>query len=526
MPPDAPAESLPELAERYGIEFLEQIDDQLFDPDLIRNLSVDWARTRRMLPVRHNGQVAVLLADPGQIDDQSALAMLLGCEPIPLLAPPREIESAIQRCYANRQESTHNFIRDLGENQAGTPSLSAGDAAGQTQDLLRAVSSAPVTQLVNLILLEAVQRGASDVHIEPCRDRLRLRYRIDGMLQEQSSPPKHMEAALISRLKVMARLDIAEKRLPQDGMTQLRIGERELDVRLSTIPVADGERVVLRLLNTEQLVRPLGELGMPESIRKPFAALLGETRGAIWVTGPTGSGKTTTLYAALQSLDTRCRNVLTIEDPIEYRLPEIGQIAVKPKIGLTFAQGLRHILRQDPDVILVGETRDLETAEIAVRASLTGHLVLSTLHTNDALGAVIRLVDMGIPAYLVAAATRAILAQRLARQLCTHCARPTDPTADQREVFGNRLDGLQPRCAVGCDRCLEGYQGRTAFYEWICLDEELRRIIRHGASPEQLASATTARNPANLLSAALEQVRNGQTSLEEVLRVLGREIAP
>ena len=472
-----------------------------------------------MLPVRWKEQVGVLIADLSQVADQSDLSMLMHTELMPVLTIRSEINRCIEACYFKRTDSAQDFIRDLDQQQrqADQPEKKPG-----RDDLLNTVSSAPVTQLVNLMLLEAVRQNASDIHLEPRDERLRVRYRIDGRLYEQAEPPKHMEAALISRLKVMGQLDIAEKRLPQDGMATVHIGQREVDIRISTIPVAGGERVVLRLLNTEQLARPLSDLGMPPGINAQLELLLLENRGAVWVTGPTGSGKTTTLYAALSALDTNRRNVLTIEDPIEYRLADVGQMAVKPKIGLTFAQGLRHILRQDPDVILVGETRDLETAEIAIRASLTGHLVFSTLHTNDAAGAIVRLVDMGIPPYLAGAATRAVIAQRLLRCLCPHCRKTLDTVPDLPERWQKQLDGVELFTPVGCGRCLEGYAGRVGVYELILMDDELQSIIRQGADEERIADYLKQRQVPTLLDDALEKVRNGQTDVAEVMRVLGR----
>ncbi|MBU1910290.1 MAG: Flp pilus assembly complex ATPase component TadA, partial [Verrucomicrobia bacterium] len=417
------------LGEQYGCEVLSEAGDDLLDPTLIAQLPVEWARSHVMLPVRHRDRLCVLTRDPADLAALEDLALILGEEPLPLLAPRQEILSAIERCYVQGTETPQEMLRDM----KPAPGMAPGRPA---DDLLSSTEQAPVTQLINLILLEALKGRASDVHLEPYASSLRVRYRIDGLLYEQSSPPKHLEAALVSRLKVMARLDIAEKRLPQDGTARVRVGEQEVDIRVSTIPVAEGERVVLRLLNRESTLLPLAALGMPELLLARFRALVAQPNGVILVTGPTGSGKTTTLYAALQELDKIHSNILTIEDPIEYQLPHIGQIQVKPKIGLTFASGLRHILRQDPDVILVGEIRDLETAEIAVRASLTGHLVFSTLHTNDAVSAVIRMADMGVESYLLAAALRAAMAQRLVRQLCPACRRPATVTKKEAEALG------------------------------------------------------------------------------------------
>jgi general secretion pathway protein E len=398
-------------------------------------------------------------------------------------------------------------------------------AAGpSSDDLLQVAEKAPVTQLVNLILLEAVKRRASDIHFEPFESRLRLRYRVDGVLYEQPAPPKHMELALVSRLKVMARMDIAEKRLPQDGMARVRVGEREIDIRVSTVPVAEGERVVLRLLDRNSAFMPLSALGMSGSTLAAFEALITRPNGIVIVSGPTGSGKTTTLYAALGGMDARRKNIMTVEDPIEYQLPDIGQIQVKPKIGLTFASGLRHILRQDPDIVLVGETRDLETAEIAVRAALTGHLVFTTLHTNDAPGAILRLTDMGVEAHLLASCVRGILAQRLVRKLCPHCRQDTVLTAEQvagrgraaESAAGNKV--WMPR---GCPACLEGYSGRIGLFELLVVDAAMQDLVRSGrASGDALRRAAQTRGMVDLLADGMGKVLAGMTSLAEVASVV------
>jgi general secretion pathway protein E len=344
-------------------------------------------------------------------------------------------------------------------------------AAESSRDLLRSADLAPVTMAVNQMILEALRQGASDVHIEPMERRLHVRFRLDGALYEQAPLPRALEAGIISRLKIMGRMDIAEKkRLPQDGMARVRVGEREIDIRVSTVPVGDGERLVLRLLRHDTALVPSAISAWAGEVLQRFRKLLREPNGVVWVTGPTGSGKTTTLYAALGEFDTNGINILTIEDPVEYQLAGIGQISVKDKIGLTFSLGLRHILRQDPDVILVGETRDTETAEIVVRASLTGHLVFSTLHTNDALGAVVRLIDMGVEPYLVAEAVLGALAQRLVRALCAECRRDRPLAADEitaplrRAGFKAGDTVVEP---VGCPRCRDGYAGVLACLSWL-----------------------------------------------------------
>lgn len=516
---DDPAR-LVELAKKFHIELLTVIADDCLDPELVADLPVEWARAHCMLPVRHAGQPAVLVNDPAALGAQQHLNLLLRRELMPLLAARGLILAAIERCYFSRSETASEFLDDL---QQEMPAVHVAPA--RSDDLLQSSENAPITQLINLILLEAVKAGASDVHLEPFAARLRVRFRVDGVLYEQTAPPKHLESALISRLKVMAHMDIAEKRLPQDGVARVRIGEREIDIRVSSIPVAEGERVVLRLLNRQTALRPLAGLGLAPAMLGNIEGLLRETHGIIVVCGPTGSGKTTTLYAVLQQLDKSRTNILTIEDPIEYQLADIGQMQIKPKIGLGFAGGLRHILRQDPDTILIGEIRDLETAEIAVRASLTGHLVLATLHTNDAVGCVTRLTDMGVEPYLLAACLRAALAQRLVRCLCGVCRRTAVLTDEQKAFFA-----LQPPAwpeqvweAAGCPACREGYLGRTGLFELMIVDADLAEAVRFGHSDSRaLRDLALRKGMTRLFNDGLDKLAHGVTSVAELQRAIGR----
>jgi general secretion pathway protein E len=508
------------LARRYGVEVLPAVADDMLAADLIVDVPVEWARANVLLPIRVNGQVRALCADPGAVDAHQALALLIGLDAPPVVAARERVLQAIERCYLSRDSSPTDFLREM-EPQ---PAPAEGERTSK-DDLLRVAEEAPVTQLVNLVLLEAVKKRASDIHIEPFENRLVVRYRIDGALYEQAAPPKRMEAALVSRIKVMARMDIAEKRLPQDGMARVAVGEREIDIRVSTVPVAEGERVVLRLLDRSSTLLPMESLGMPADVRERFDRLLAEPNGIVVVSGPTGSGKTTTLYAALAQLDARRNNIMTIEDPIEYQLPGIGQIQVKPKIGLTFASGLRHILRQDPDIVLVGETRDLETADIAVRASLTGHLVFTTLHTNDAPSAALRLLDIGVEPYLLASCLRGVLAQRLARVLCAECKGQGLASVAECERLGpagRRLIGRMIGAPVGCPLCLEGYRGRTGFFELAVADEAMRVGIRAGRGDlSELRRAALAGGMRPLQEVGVDKVLAGITSLAEVMAVAG-----
>lgn len=491
------------LGEQYDCDVLESLAEDMIDPGLVRDIPLEYARTRGVLPIRYRGAVGLLTHDPVSMIETSDLALLLGEEPIPVLATRQTIQHGIERCYSESQDASSDLIAGMG-NDAEL------QAAPREGDLLRSSDQAPVSRFVNVMILEALKEGASDIHIEPWNRSISVRFRIDGVLYPHSSPPKDVEPALISRVKIMARMDIAEKRLPQDGMAKVSVGENEIDLRVSTVPVAEGERVVLRLLRHDTTHMSLTELGMRDELLASFRDILREPNGVIWVTGPTGSGKTTTLYAALQEMDTARRNILTIEDPIEYQLGEIGQINVRPKIGLTFAQGLRHILRQDPDVILVGETRDLETAEIVVQASLTGHLVFSTLHTNNALGALTRLVDIGLEPFLVAESTRALMAQRLVRRLCTACRKPA--THHGEDVFE----------AVGCASCRDGYAGRIGLFELIRMTPELTEAAREGRSISGLRQIVENTGGDSLYADGLARVREGLTSVAEIEAVLGR----
>ncbi|MEO8135675.1 MAG: type II secretion system ATPase GspE [Betaproteobacteria bacterium] len=398
----------------------------------------------------------------------------------------------------------------------------------QSEDLLAGGedgAGAPVVRTINAILLEALRERASDIHIEPFETRSLVRFRIDGVLREVVEPPRALHAALVSRIKIMANLDIAEKRLPQDGRISLKLGDKAVDVRVSSVPTGQSERVVLRLLDQDSARLDLGALGMAEGTLNAVDALVRRPHGIVLVTGPTGSGKTTTLYAALSRLDRARHNIMTAEDPIEYAIDGVGQIQVNPKIDLTFALALRSILRQDPDVIMIGEIRDAETAQIAVQASLTGHLVLATLHTNDAASAVTRLADMGIEPYLLASSLLGVLAQRLVRRLCPHCRASFPAGDDERALLrrlGGRVEGGVPQLfrPAGCAQCNHtGYAGRTGIYELLAIDDAVRAIIHERRSERDLRAHMAAGAARTLAQDALRWLEDGTTSLEEVLRV-------
>lgn len=398
------------------------------------------------------------------------------------------------------------------------------DSVAAIDDLLDTRDDAPVIRLINALLLEAVKEGASDVHIETQEKRLVVRFRIDGVLRDKIEPPRALAPLLVSRIKVMAKLDIAERRVPQDGRVTLRIGGHDVDARVSTIPTQHGERVVMRLLEKGSLRLDLEALGMSARDRAVFNKLLERPHGMLLVTGPTGSGKTTTLYAALNTLNDRKRNIMTVEDPIEYELAGIGQTQVNPRTDLTFARGLRAILRQDPDVIMVGEIRDQETAQVAVRSSMTGHFVLSTLHTNSAVGSVTRLIDMGVERYLLAPMVVGLAAQRLVRKLCPAC-RHEDVASDADALLlgGAIAAGEKLWRAEGCTECHnDGYRGRAGLYEVVAVDEKFQKLIHDGASEAELEKRARKHNP-SLLDDGIEKIRSGVTTVEEVARVVRDE---
>ena len=502
-------QSLRQLAEKFQCRVTEQIPENWFDRRLTGELSVDFLRSIPFLPLRDGNQVLVGCTDPAIETKVPELRVILKGEVEPILIPKDVLLSGIDQFFARKDENSQT----VEEVQVVV------ESSEDREDLLRQSSDAPVAAKVSRLLLDGLELGASDIHLEPRANRVEVRFRLDGVLSPQGEITRGFEDAVISRIKIMARLDIAERRLPQDGNAKVRVGNREVDIRVSCLPVADGERLVLRLLGRESTHFSLEELGMPKEVMGGFRSLLQSPYGVIWVTGPTGSGKTTTLYAALQELDTVRRNVLTIEDPVEYQLPGIGQMAVQPRIGLTFAAGLRSILRQDPDVILVGETRDEETADIVMRASMTGHLVLSTLHANDSVSASLRLTDMGVEPFLVAEATRGAMAQRLVRILCPECAREdVDPDVP------SPLPGLERSCikkAVGCSNCRDGYTGRRGIFELLKLTENLRGLIRGHGSVESLRTTATEEGFCDLWHSAGELLQAGKTSLAEIRMVLG-----
>ena len=516
------------LGEEWGIPFWKKLPVDHIDTDFTAHFPIQHLKKQKAVPLLDTPQGAVVaINDPCNfqaVDDICRVLNLPGRSVV--LATQDEIIMAINLAYDLSRSTAKEFFQEM--NEESTDSLIS--EIEEKGDLLDETSDAPIIKLLNLLLSGAVKDRASDIHIEPYQGNVRVRYRIDGILYDILSLPRKIHSPLVSRVKIMASLNIAEKRLPQDGRIEIKIADRSVDIRVSTIPTSFGERVVLRLLDKTSSVLRLSDLGMDEQKVGIFNILIKSPYGIVLVTGPTGSGKTTTLYAALSTINSPEVNIITIEDPVEYQIEGIGQIQVNPKIDLTFAQGLRSIVRQDPDVILIGEVRDRETAEIAIQSSLTGHLVFSTLHTNDASSAVTRLIDMGIEPYLVTSSVIAIIAQRLVRVLCPKCKEAYIPDEESLVNLGidrkakpninkNRAETVFYR-RTGCAACMNtGYRGRTAIFEVLILDDAMKRMILKTSDSNQIQDEAVRRGMATLLADGAKKVLEGTTTIEEVFRV-------
>ncbi|NVM26633.1 MAG: type II secretion system ATPase GspE [Desulfobacterales bacterium] len=505
---------------QFGLPLWSTISREDMDTSFTQQIPIQFLKKYKMVPVVIPGGVYIAVNDPMLFQALDDLRMILGWDGAEtVLASHSAILSAINFAYDMSRDSAEQVIQDMREEDRDL----IISAVEETGDLLDDTSDAPIIKLVNLMLSQAVKARASDIHIEPYQNRIKIRYRVDGILYDMMSPPKHIQSTLISRIKIMAKLNIAEKRLPQDGRIEIRIGDKNVDIRVSTIPIAFGERVVLRLLDKSSVLLKLSDLGMSEEGLKALNGLIRSAYGIILVTGPTGSGKTTTLYAALSTINNPDINIITIEDPIEYQIDGIGQIQVNPKINLTFANGLRSIVRQDPDVILVGEIRDLETAEIAIQAALTGHLVFSTLHTNDSASAVTRLIDMGIEPFLVTSSVIAILAQRLVRTVCNECKAAYIPDEESLQNIGitsEMFAGKKIYEGKGCQGCLNtGYRGRTGIFELMVLDDPIKNLILKTSDSNAIKRKAVGQGMITLRQDGALRVLNGITTVEEVHRV-------
>jgi len=510
-------EVLRALALQLDLPFVSHIDPQKVVDELAAQVPIHFAKAARVLPLAREGEaVRLAVADPLDTSAQDSVSMLLGAAVAPEVATPQTVLDAINAVYDRAADEHDKLMEDL-----ETEDLeSVAHELEEPTDLLDADDEAPIIRLVNSLLFRAVKERASDIHINPEEKDISVRYRIDGVLREVIRPPKRFQASIGSRIKIMGGLNIAEKRLPQDGRIRIKIAGKDVDIRLSTVPTAHGERIVMRLLDKSSVVLDLESLGFEDWQLKVMDGLITRSHGIVLVTGPTGSGKTTTLYAGLAKINSPDLNILTIEDPVEIPLE------------LTFANGLRSFLRQDPDVIMVGEIRDLETAEIAIQASLTGHLVLSTVHTNDAAGAITRLVDMGVQPFLVASSLVGVLAQRLVRVLCPACKHAYVPTAEERQQAG-LSDAILRKAgspshlfrAVGCPECQgTGYQGRTGIYELMLVDDDVRPLILKSVDATTIKRAAVERGMVTLLEHGAYKVARGITTAAEVLSVTAEDI--
>ena len=506
------------------LEVRTSIDVEEVDVAFTQAVPIGFVRLHKVLGLRRDdGMMTIATSQPTNL---AVIDHVSACLKSPVrieLAPTNVLDEAANRAYAEQASDFDAVLGRIGDGAA----LGADVTLFEDGDLLDSGTRAPVIKLVNMLLFEAVKRTASDVHIQPLADRVQARFRIDGVLYDYLEVPFHLLDEVVSRIKVIGKMDIAEKRLAQDGRTTVTVGDRVIDLRISVIPTSHGERAVLRLLDKSVRLYALPDIGMPATDRVAFQSLIQRTHGIVLVTGPTGSGKSTTLYAALQYLNCKEKNILTLEDPIEYQLPGISQTQVSTKKGMTFATGLRAVLRQDPDIIMVGEIRDEETARMAVQSSLTGHLVFSTLHTNDAAGAVARLLDLGIEPYLVASSLLSSLAQRLIRVLCPHCCKPVPLSEADVSLLQIEpsVGGTMVREAVGCDACaMTGYRGRKGVFELLQVDERIRELIVHRAKASAIQKCATQAGMTTLRQDAIRKLLFGETSMEEVARVTQQDL--
>ncbi|PYN87775.1 MAG: type IV-A pilus assembly ATPase PilB [Candidatus Rokuibacteriota bacterium] len=513
------------LSRQYGVPSitLAQLD---IDSDVLKLVPAPIARKYEVVPVRKMGNsLALAMADPTNVFALDDISFMTNLQVLPLVASQTAIRKAIDRNYESKAEAISTVLSDMQTDLANVEVVEDGEEGAKVDvfELKESADEAPVVKLVNMVLVDAIQKGASDIHFESYEKIFRIRFRIDGVLHEMLAPPKRLESAILSRLKIMSNLDIAERRLPQDGRIKLRYSSREIDFRVSTLPTIFGEKAVLRILDKESLKLDLTQLGFDDWSLDKFNAAIHQPYGMVLITGPTGSGKTTTLYSGIHTINSPDVNIMTAEDPVEYNLKGVNQVQINEGVGRTFAAALRSFLRQDPDVILVGETRDLETAQISIRAALTGHLVFSTLHTNDCPSTVARLLDMGIPAFLVASSLLLILAQRLGRKVCRQCREPYEADEGSLVPYGYVPTGkgkLQLYKGKGCAACnFTGMKGRIAIYEVMPVSEELRDAILKSAPTAELRSLAQAAGMRSLRQAGLMKVIEGTTTIDEVLRV-------
>ena len=511
------------LSKEHGLPSVV-LDNRQIDPHVLALVPGPLARKYEVLPLAlNNGTLTLAMVDPTNVVAMDAMAARTGLQVLPVVAVAASVRAAIERCYAAQSASMAEVLAQLATTQVEIVEQDEAAAAVNVIELKESADEAPVVRLVNMILADAIRKGASDLHWEPYERTFRVRFRLDGVLHDVLAPPKRHEAAIVSRLKIMASLDIAERRIPQDGRIKIRYGTREVDLRVSIVPTIFGEKAVLRVLDRQTLQLDLSQLGFDPWSLEQFTGVIRQPYGLVLITGPTGSGKTTTLYSAINAINSPDHNIMTVEDPVEYNLYGVNQVQINDGIGRTFAHVLRSFLRQDPDVILVGETRDLETAQIAVRAALTGHLVFTTLHTNDCPSTVARLVDMGVPPFLLSSSLLLVVAQRLGRRLCRQCREPYEAREEDLVPYGHVPTG-RDRCILyrprGCAACNQtGMKGRVAFYEAMPMTGGVRDLILKGGSTSALRDAALQAGMRSLRQAGLTKALEGVTTVEEVLRV-------
>lgn len=508
------------LAKRFGMKICEEIDSFPFVRDKVQLIPYSFAMQKNLLPLEQNDdEVIVATSRPLDLESLDELRLFLQKPVRAIYCHPAKIETAIEQCYRQKEGEAKRLFSD----HSNTNQAVLKEQLLEGYDLLEQNDQNPVIRMVNAIILEALQQDASDIHFEPTEKELHIRFRIDGSLVNRDTPPRDAVSAICTRIKVMAKMDIAEHRLPQDGRIKLNHGGREIDFRVSTIPTIYGERIVMRILDRGNVLLGLEKIGMDDKTLKAFRRLIHAPEGIVLVTGPTGSGKTTTLYSAISEINRGDINILTIEDPVEYKIAGISQMNVNPRIELDFAKGLRHFLRQDPDVIMIGEIRDRETAEIAIQASLTGHLVLSTLHTNDAPSALTRLADMGIEPYLLSSSILGILAQRLVRCICPHCRTSYSPTIEELEELGLKKELLSEGKLFrgeGCSHCFgSGYKGRHGIYELMPMHAKIKTQVMKSVDAQELRKCARSHQMISLFEHGRRLVTHGLTTSMEILRV-------
>lgn len=520
------------LSLQLDVPYEDELDAEAIDLTLLEKLQLGYSRDNTVLPYsRENGEVLVATSDPLDVEVLDEVRLLVGTEVLPVVVPPAILGEVINRAFDRKSRQLGADLDQLDE--AETPY--AEEASLDINDLLEAGADdeAPVIRFVNSLFVQAVRERASDIHIEAGEKDLRVRFRVDGVLKEIASPPKRFHSSIVTRIKIMAGLNIAEKRLPQDGRIRIKMAGKDIDIRVATAPAVHGERITMRLLDKSAVLLNIRDIGFGENDLETLVRLIHRPHGIILVTGPTGSGKTTTLYSSLSEINSPDKNILTIEDPVEFQLEGISQMQVNPKINLSFAMGLRSYLRHDPDVIMVGEIRDVETAEMAIQASLTGHLVFATLHTNDAAGAFTRLTDMGVEPFLVASTVIMSMAQRLVRRLCPECREPFQPTADEIGEIGLSTEEVEQYAGGtiyrarqgGCDECLGvGYRGRTGIYEMLEMHDDITHMIINRADAGSIKKKALAHGMRTLRDDGAVKVLKGVTSIEEVIRVTTEEM--